>query len=201
MRERLAAVAAQVSEPTFAVESVARRIKQRRARVLAVAGGAVLAVAALAVVAVAGLVSPGSSPVGPAHQSRPAVWLPIRVSAAGHTALVSGSGARPRFAIAAGRQVPITVQVTVPQGVRVRQLWFGIVTADTSALGPDGPTGWAAVLVRTTRPMTAGQRTFRLRWAAPGALRPGSTVYLMAYWAAGRSQAAPVIASLVVRRT
>lgn len=111
----------------------------------------------------------------------------------GQTALISRSSRRPVFAVPAGRQVPITAQVTVPHGVRVRTLWLGISTADRSAGGPAGPTGWAAVLLRITKPLTRGQRTFRLHWTAPGALRPANKVYLIAYWVAGRSAPEPII--------
>ena len=88
----------------------------------------------------------------------------------------------------------------MPHGVRVRTLWLGIVTADRTSGGPDGPTDWAAILLRTTTPLTSGHPTFRLRWAVPGNLRPGSKVYLVAYWVAGRTAPEPIIATLVIRR-
>jgi len=197
--DRLAAVAAQVREPRFGVESVARRIRRRRACFITMAGVSMAAMAVGVVSVLFGL-GTGSLPAKSAHQSPPAVWLPIRISVSGQTAVVTRSSPRPGFVVPAGRRLPITAQVTVPHGVRVQKLWLGIVTADRSAGGPAGPTGWAAVLLRATKSLTSGQRTFRLRWAASRALRPGSKVYLIAYWVAGRSQVEAIIASLVIRR-
>jgi hypothetical protein len=199
--DRLAAVAAQVTGPRFRIESVARRIRLRRARLVAIAGMSTAAVAVLAVAVLTSL-GTGSHPEGPGTPLPPAVWLPMKISVLGQTAdLVTGPSPRSsRFFAPAGRAVSITVQVTVPHGIRVRTLRFGIVTADVAAGGPRGPTGWAVVLLRTTKPLTSGKQIFRLRWAAAGALRPGSKVYLIAYWVAGRSAPEPIIASLILRR-
>lgn len=197
--DQLAAAAAHVSEPRFAVESVIRRIRQRRARLIAIAGMS-MAVVVLGVVAGLLALGAGNRPAGPDTQPPRAVWLPITISVLGQTAQISRSGSRPVFAVPAGRRVPITAQVTVPHGVRVRTLWLGISTADRASGGPAGPTGWAAILLRRTTPLTSGHPTFRLHWAVPGKLRPGSKVYLIAYWVAGRSAAEPIIATLVIRR-
>lgn len=197
--DRLAAAAAHVSEPRFAVESVIRRVRQRRARLIAIAGMSTAVVALGAVVSLFSL-GAGSLPARPDTNPPRAVWLPIRISVLGQTALIARPGSRPVFAVPAGRPVPITAQVTVPHGVRVRTLWLGISVTDRTSGGPAGPTGWASTLLRTTAPLTAGHRTFRLRWTVPGALPPGSKVYLIAYWVAGRSAPEPIIASLVIRR-
>ncbi len=197
--ERLAAAAAQVGEPRFAVESVIRRIRRRRARRIARASLSVAVVALGTAVSLFSL-GAGNPPARPATQSPPPAWLPIRISVLGQTALITHPGSRQVFAVPAGRRVPITAQVNVPHAVRVRTLWLGISTADRTSGGPAGPTGWAATLLRTTKPLTSGHRTFRLRWTVPGALPPGSRVYLIAYWVAGRSAAEAIIASLVIHR-
>lgn len=121
-----------MSEPRFALESVARRIR-RRARFALIAG---LSLTAVVIAAVASLFSLGAgAPAGSAQAPPPAVWLPIRISVLGQTALISRSSTRPVFVIPAGRLVHITAQVTVPLGVRVRTLRLGIVTADRSVSG------------------------------------------------------------------
>ncbi len=195
--DRLAVIASQVSEPQFSIDSVARRIRQRRVRLVAMAGTTVLVLAA-----VAGLLSlnAGHGPVGRSMQPARTIWLPMKITVLGKTALIPASNPQPAFAVPAGRSVPIIAQVTVPRGVRVRTFRLGIVTTDGTSGGPDGPTGWATVLLRTTKVLTSGQHTFRLRWTVPRGLRPGTRDYLVAYWVAGQSGPQPIIASLVIQR-
>lgn len=199
LRERLAAVAAQVTEPRFTVEAVARRIRRRRARIITMVSGPVLAVAGLALALALGLVGPGTGS-RPASPPPAPVWLPIKISVHGQVRLVPRLGILPRFVIAPGEHVQINVDVTVPKNVRVEALWLGIVKAERSSLGPAGPIGWTSVLVRISEPMTPGSHTFNLRWVAPGGLRPGRTLHLIAFWVTGHSQAAPIIANLIVQR-
>lgn len=197
--DRLAAAAAHVSEPRFAVELVIRRIRQRRARLTAIAGTS-MAVVALAAVASLFSLAPGHRPATSDTPPPRAVWLPIKISVLGQSALISDAGPRPVFAVPAGQRVPITARVSVPHGVRVPTLRLGITTVDRASGGPAGPTGWAATLLRTTKPLTSGDRTFQLRWAVPSALPLGSKVYLVAYWIADRSAPEPIIATLIIRR-
>ena len=197
--DRLTAAAVHLSEPQFGVESVARRIRRRRTRLIMIAS---MSTAAMAVVAVTVLNGIGTRnhPAGLQTPLPAPVWLPIRISIDGQTALVTRPSHPPRFTALVRPVVPITAQVTVPPGVRVRKLWLGIVTADVAAGGPHGPTGWAAILLRTTKPLSSGKRTFHLRWIGAESLRPGRKVYLIAYWVTGRSAPEPIIASLVLRR-
>ena len=66
LRQRLEAVAAQVSAPRLTVEGLVRRIRRRRARIIGLVSGSLLAVAAIAVAVPIGLSLTSTGPaLGP----------------------------------------------------------------------------------------------------------------------------------------
>jgi hypothetical protein len=195
LRQRLEAVAAQVSAPRLTVEGLVRRIRRRRARIIAAASGSLLAVAAIAVavpVALSGMSTP--SPKG-----RPAT-IPFRLS---YTVEVNGHGPskaprpsihppqcgqspadacpappfKPSFTVTAGEDLRINVDVTVPAHARVTALWLGV---SSGVIGT--PSDLHPILAHTRKPLGPGSYRFSLRWTVPTGLRPGASRLLAADW-------------------
>jgi len=172
------------------------RIRRRRARIIAEACGSLLVVAAIAV-AVPLALSDTSKPttIAPA---KPPIPLSFGVAVNGqsrHEIVPRGDMApEPRFVVASGQEMRITVDVTIPRHVTVTRFWLGVARGSYS-IG-HRPIGLHPILARSTKPMTGGSHTFRFRWAVPAGLRRG--VSLVAAWTVGDSIVAPTIAEIVV---
>jgi hypothetical protein len=95
----------------------------------------------------------------------------------------AGASTLPRYVIAPGENLVITVEVTVPAHVTLTGLWLGI-TNDWMWVRPDGPPDMSPILVARTRtPLGPGAHRFRLHWAVPAELRPGDSRQLSVQWA------------------
>jgi hypothetical protein len=98
----------------------------------------------------------------------------------GRPALLRKDGHVPSYRVRPGRDLVMSVAVTVPKHLRLTALWLGISTG-TWGNGPGGrPTGMRPILVHSGRPLSTGVHTFGLRWRIPKH-RSGS-VYLTMAW-------------------
>jgi hypothetical protein len=113
----------------------------------------------------------------------------------------AGAPTLPRYVIAPGENLTITVEVTVPAHVTLTGLWLGI-TNDMLSPRPDGPADMSPILAARTRaPLGSGAHQFRLHWAGPAGLRPGTSRQLSVQWAWPNGLAEKHIAVLDVQRT
>jgi hypothetical protein len=201
LRRRLEETATQASPPGFTAEGLARRIRRRHTRIIAVVSGAFAAAAAIAV-AIPVTLSGASRPVN----SQPeviAIQLSFTVSVNGQSRVLSPGGVPgtvPRFVISPGEDLMINVAVTVPAHASVEALWLGIANG-TYGGGPDGPTGVNPILAaRTGQPLGPGVHRFRLQWVAPSGLQPGTSRQLAVEWAVRNGEVTRAIAELAVQR-
>jgi len=202
VRQRLEAVAAQVSPPHFTIESLISRIRRRRARIIAAVAGSFLAVAAIAV----------AVPIGLSAPSRPAAWhhplrfpfrLSFTVAVNGRsmvTPLPGGRGPFPSFAVAHGENLAINVAVSVPAHATVTSLWLGVTEGAYGVLRDGRPTGLSPILAHSRRPLTAGLHVFTLRWTVPAGIRPGTNAWLTVTWSARDFAVGQSLAELVTTR-
>jgi hypothetical protein len=193
VRQRLEAVAAQASPPRFSVEDLISRIRRRRARIIAAVSGALLALAGIAVALPIGLSGPGRPAIVPER-------LPIQLS---YAVTVNGQSrvslpyGQPRFAVAPGENLVISVDVRIPAHVMVRAMWFG-VDRGPYGLGTSGPIGVNPILALSRRLLTSGLHTFRMRWMVPAGFQSGTIRPLIAAWTGSHSGAVQVIAVLFI---
>lgn len=185
LRRRLAAAAMEASAPRFSVESLARRIRRRRAQVIGAVSAPVLAVAAVAV-AVPVALSGGGSPVR-GHPAvlpfRPSVTVTVTDVSRQHTVRPAAHVPQPLFAVSPGERLVIHVEMTVPRHATVTALWLGI-TGNLWGSGPGGrPVGMHPVLAHTRHPLRAGEHQFRFDWTVPAWMRAGNTRWLTMAWA------------------
>lgn len=193
LRRRLAETAAQASPPGFTAESLVRRIRHRRAWIIASVSAALLAAAAIATALPVSLSA--SRPVN----NQPAV-ISVQLS---FTVMVNGqSGAHgtvPRFVIAPGEDITINVGVTVPAHATVKGLWLGIASGSWGS-GPEGPTGVSPTLAARIRtPLGHGIQQFTLHWVVPAGLPHETSRQLVAEWAITDGAATRAIAEFVVQ--
>jgi hypothetical protein len=184
LRQHLKAAADHASAPRLTVEGLVRRIRRRRARIIGLFSGSLLAVAAIAVAVPIGLSLTSTGPaLGPsASPGKLPFELSYTVAVNGQTRAVSATGALPLFTITPGENLRIKVGVTVPAHARVTALWLGI-SKGSWGTGPNGPTGINyPILAHTRKPLGPGSYRFRLRWAVPAGLRPGTSRYLATAW-------------------
>jgi hypothetical protein len=184
LRRRLAAAAMQASAPRFSVESLARRIRRRRAQVVGAVSAPALAVAALAVAVPVALSGAGSPVRG--HPAvlpfSPSVTLTMIDVSRHHTVRPAAHVPQPLFAVSPGERLVIHVDVTVPLRATVTALWLGI-TGDVWGSGPGGrPAGMYPVLAHTRHPLRAGEHRFRFGWTVPAWMRAGNTRWLTMAW-------------------
>ena len=179
LRDRLEHTAAQAAAPRFTAEELIWRIRRRRARVLSTATGAVAAAAAIAVALPMALSGAGQPQISVEPPATPELSYTITVN--GQTHALGPGLAIPRYVITPGENLTITVDVSVQAHLTVTALWLGItdgVLAPRLA-GPADMTVLAAYTHRLTGP---AEHRFRMRWAAPEGLRPGSSRQLSAEW-------------------
>jgi hypothetical protein len=185
LRRRLAAAAMQASAPRFSVESLAHRIRRRRAQVIGAVSAPVLALAALAVAVPVALSGAGSPVRG--HPAvlpfRPSVTVTVTDVSRHHTVRPAAHVPQPLFAVSPGERLVIHVDVTVPRHATVTALWLGI-TGNLWGSGPGGrPTGMHPVLAHIRRPLRTGGHRFRFGWTVPAWMRAGNTRWLTMAWA------------------
>jgi hypothetical protein len=199
LRHHLVAVADLVDQPCVTVDGLIARVRRRRAKVIGLFSGALLTVVAIAVGVPIGLGS-GTGLQVTSHQAEPK-GIPFRpsytVALNGQSRTLPKNGPLPSFAVTAGKEVKISVGVTVPPHATVTALWLGIA-GDVSGVGRDGPTGVHPVLAHIRKPLTSGKHSFMLEWTVPDKLQPGTLVYLNATWAGAQATVGQAIASLVV---
>ncbi len=174
LRRRLAAAAMEASAPRFSVESLARRIRRRRAQVIGAVSAPFLAVAALAVAVPVALSGAGSPVRGhpAALPCRPSVTVTVTDVSRHHTVRPAAHVPQPLFAVSPGERLVIHVDVTAPRHATV------------TGSGPGGrPVGMHPVLTHTRHPLRTGEHRFRLRWTVPAWMRAGNTRWLTMAWA------------------
>lgn len=194
LRMRLEALARHSNAPGFSGETLIGRIQRRRAWIAATCAS-LLVVAGTAV----------AVPLALSGTSTPAtIAPPIPPTPLSFRVLVNGQSRRetvprvagasePRFVIAAGQEMKITVDVTVPGHVRVTRLWIGVAKG-SYAIG-SRPSGLRPILAHSTKPLTRGSHIFTFHWAAPEGMRG---INLVAAWTVGDSTVAPTIAEIIV---
>jgi hypothetical protein len=172
LSRRLEETAAHVSAPRFTATQLGRRIRRRRAGVAGAA--AAVAVAAVAVAVPVALRGPGQTAI-----SRP----PSVAPSPGFSITVNGQAHAPRasYAITAGENLTIIVDVTVPAHKSLSALWIGITNG---VLSPhrDGPADMSPILVHPGTPLDPGVHQFRLHWFTPGGMRAGDSRQLSVEW-------------------
>lgn len=196
LRQQLAAAADQVSAPRLTLDSLASRIRRRRAKILAAACGSLLAVVAAAVAVPIALSSPGTasgskSVGGVLHPGPPVFSLSYAVTVNGRSRPFARNGSAPKFSVHPGEHLTIRLSVTVPAHHKVTTLWLGISKGLFSPPGRGGrrPAGMHPVLAHTATPLTSGPHTFRLRWMLPGQLSSGTSLWLVAGWTTNQQDA------------
>jgi hypothetical protein len=185
LRRRLAAAAMQASAPRFSVESLARRVRRRRAQVIGAVSAPFLAVAALAVAVPVALSGAGAPVRGhpAALPFRPSVTVMVTDVSRHHTVRPAAHVPQPLFAVSPGERLVIHVGVTVPRHATVTALWLGI-TGNLWGSGPGGrPVGMHPVLAHTRHPLRDGEHRFRFGWTVPAWMRAGNTRWLTMAWA------------------
>jgi hypothetical protein len=111
----------------------------------------------------------------------------------------TGAPTLPRYVIAPGENLTITVEVTVPAHVTLTGLWLGITNGMLSPR-PEGPADMSPILAARTRtPLGPGAHRFQLHWAVPAELRPGTSRQLSVQWAWPNGLAETIIAVLDVQ--
>jgi hypothetical protein len=191
LRQRLEAAAAQASAPRLTAERLVRRIRRRRAKIIAAASASLLAVAAIAVtvpIALSGTSTP--SQMGP---PKIPFRLSFTVAVNGQSQVFPKNGPPPSFTVTPGEDLRINVDVTVPERHKVTALWLGIsvgVVGTPSELHP--------ILAHTRKPLGPGSHRFRLRWTVPAGLRSGTLRYVAAEWDYRQGHVGQVIAGLAV---
>ncbi len=123
--------------------------------------------------------------------------LSFTVAVNGRSRVLPRDGIPPRFIVAPGGNLVINVDVTVPVRTTVTTLWLGI-SRHGNGVGPHGPIGVRPILVRTRGPLTHGLHSFRLHWVAPVGPRRGTSLHLIATWAAKHAITGQTIADLVL---
>jgi hypothetical protein len=124
----------------------------------------------------------------PSGASCPAPSAPIlmyQMAINGQAASYAGEGTQPHYHIRPGERLQMTVVVTLPGHLKITTLWLGISTG-TWGNGPGGrPIGMKPILARSSRLLTAGAHTFRLRWRVPSS-QSGGPLYLVWAWSSHR---------------
>lgn len=113
----------------------------------------------------------------------PAIVPPVKFVPDNGKPAVPREGDRvvPGYRVNPGEDLPMRVEVVVPEHVTVTGLWFGISTGTWSP-GTDGrPTGMSPVLANYRHPLAAGSHTFTLRWRVPDH-PPAARLYLSFAW-------------------
>ncbi len=205
LRQRLEAVAAQVSAPRLTVEGLVRRIRRRRARIIGLVSGSLLAVAAIAVAVPIGLSLTSTGPaLGPsASPEKLPFSLSYTVAVNGQSVVFPKNGTTPSFTVTPGEDLRINVDVIVPAHARVAALWLGISKGILGSGPKHRPIGINyPMLAHTRRPLGPGSHRFRLRWTVPAGLRPGASRLLAAAWYTRQGVTADVaepIVTLIMR--
>ncbi len=199
LRRRLVETAAQAGAPRFTAGELARQVRRRRARVITGFSGAVMAVAAVAVAVPVAL--SGSSQPAIGRPAPPPPELSYVVTVNGQTQRhPAGALTLPRYVIAPREDLTITVEVTVPAHVTLTGLWLGITNGMLTSR-PDGSPDMSPILAARTRaPLGPGVYQFRLHWAVPAGLRPGTSRQLSVQWAWPDGLAERYIVMLDVQR-
>jgi hypothetical protein len=87
----------------------------------------------------------------------------------------------PRYRIRPGEHLLMRVALTVPENLRLTELWLGI-SGGAWGSGPKGrPAGMRPVLAHPRQPLAAGVHTFGLRWRVPEGWS-GHSMYLESVW-------------------
>jgi hypothetical protein len=192
LSQHLAEVASHASPPRFTPEDLISQIRRRRARILGLVSGPLLAVAAVAVavpVALSGSTLPMKHP--PTKFPPPLAFM---VAINGQSRVSPGDGSPPGFTVAPGEGLRINVEADVPADLRVTTLRLGISEGTLSTSGNLHP-----ILAHISTPLGPGSHVFRLRWAVPSGLRPGTLRYVAAGWESEQGHVARFIARLTVQ--
>lgn len=200
LRQRLEAAAAQASASRLTVETLTRRIRRRRAKIIAAVSGALLAVAAVAVAVPVALSAPGTPQ--PAHPAKLPFQLSFTVAVNGRSRVSPKNGSLPSFTVTPGEHLKIRTSVIVPEHHTVTALWLGVAKGAYGPVSGQRPIGMHPILVHTSKPLTPGLHTFRLTWTVPAQLSRGTSLLLVAAWETKQQEAsvAQPVAELVMSR-
>ena len=124
----------------------------------------------------AGASCPASLPPGPAYL----------LTVNGHSVPAGRDDALPRIRVAPGQPLVIDVTVTMPRHTSITALWLGI-SAASYGFSHHRPAGLNPILAVSRKPMSAGPRTFRLRWRFPWHHR--GALLLVSAWSSSRPSA------------